>query len=244
MQKMRSALLLTLLLLASCASRQDSPLSAKTPGLDVADVALANGAPDTALLIAQRTLATDPRNVPALVRAAEAHAALGQREQAASGFSQALAIAPDNAEATLGLGRLELATNPAAAADVLRRLTARDPRNVAALVDLGIANDLLGQHTAAQRSYRSAIALEPMRVAASVNLGLSLALSGDPRQALTILRPLARDPGASPRVRQDLAAALVLAGDSEEAASVLHTDMPRPQALAAIAGYRSLQAPP
>jgi Flp pilus assembly protein TadD len=124
---------------------------------------------------------------------------------------------------------------------VLLRISERDPHNVAVLIDLGIARDLLGQHAEAQRAYRQALAVEPGRTAASVNLALSLALSGDPRQALAILRPIALSPGASPRVRQDLAVALVLAGEDEEAGRVLHTDMPQPEALALVTGYRALR---
>ena len=133
---MRPVLLLWLLLLVSCAENRDTSFSTRPPGLDIADVALANGAPDTALHIAQQVLATDPRNLPALIRAANAQAALGQRDQAAKIFSQALAVAPDNNDAALGLGRLKLATDPAAAFAAFLRITARDPRNVAALIDL------------------------------------------------------------------------------------------------------------
>jgi Flp pilus assembly protein TadD len=241
---MRPTLLLSLLLLVSCGGDRDNRFSTRPPGLDVADVALANGAPETALHIAEQVLATNPRDVPALVRAGSAQAALGQRDQAVRSFGQALAIAPDNPGAALGLGRLTLATDPAAAAALLLRLTTRDPHNVAALIDLGIARDLLGQHEEAQRGYRLALAIDPGSAAAKVNLGLSLALSGDSRQALGILRPLAADPAASPRVRQNLAVALVLAGDDDGAAVVLRTDMPQPQVLAAVAGYQSLRFAP
>jgi Flp pilus assembly protein TadD len=241
---MRPALLLSLLLLVSCTSTHDTSFSSRPPGLDVADVALANGAPDTALRIAQQALAANPHNVAALIRAAGAQAALGQRDLAARSLGQALAIAPDNDEAALGLGRLKLATDPAEAAEVFLRVTTRYPHNVAALVDLGIASDLLGQHDEAQRNYRRALAIEPDRLAANVNLGLSLALSGDAQQALRILRPLALGPGTSPRIRQDLAVALALAGDNAEAVSILHKDMSQPDILATVAGYHLLQAGP
>jgi len=236
--------LFSVLLLAACSANRDNLTSARAPGLDVADVALASGAPDTALHIAQQALAANPRNVQAMVRAAEAQAALGHRDQAAHGFSQALAIAPDDTGAALGLGRLKLAEDPAATVSLLLRVTTHDPHNVAALVDLGIARDLLGQHTEAQSAYRLALALDPESTAGQVNLGLSLALSGDPRQAIGILRPLARGSAAAPRVRQDLAVALALAGDDDEAASVLRVDIPQPQVLAAVESYHLLRSGP
>jgi Flp pilus assembly protein TadD len=229
--------------LAAC-SGNHYPTTGRTPGLDVADVALATGSPDTALRIAQQVLASDPRNVPALVRKAQAEAELGQREQAARSFGQALAIAPDNAGAALGFGRLQLATDPDASESNLQRLITREPNNIAALVDLGIARDLLCKHGEAQNAYRQALALDPHRIAAQVNLGLSLALSGDARQAVEILRPIARGSDASPRVRQDLAVALVLAGDDVEAAEVLRADMPQPSVLTLVASYHALRPAP
>jgi Tfp pilus assembly protein PilF len=93
---MRPKLLLSLLLVAGCSGNHDNPLSTRPPGLDVADVALANGAPDTALHIAQQALAANPRDVSAMVRIAQAQTALGQRDQAAHGFRQALALEPNN----------------------------------------------------------------------------------------------------------------------------------------------------
>ncbi len=239
---MRPALLLSLLLLACCNGNRDNSFSSQPPGLDIADVALVNGAPETALRIAQQALAANPRNVPALLRAGSAQAALGQPDQAARTFLKALAVDQDNNDAALGLGRIKLAADPAAAADIFLRITTRDPGNVPALIDLGVATDLLGHHNEAQRHYRSALAIEPERLAAKVNLALSLALSGDPQQALQILRPLAAGPETSPRIRQDLAVAVALEGDSAEAASILHRDIPQPEVSATIAGYRLLQA--
>jgi Flp pilus assembly protein TadD len=241
---MRFAPLLLLLFVVSCAGAHDSSSSGRSAGLDVADAALANGAPDTALRIAQRTLATDPQNLPALLRAANAQVALDQRGEAARTFALALSITPNNADAALGLGRLKLATDPAAAASLFLRVATRDPRNVAALIDHGIASDLLGQHKEAQRDYRRALKIEPERLAASVNLGLSLALSGDPQKALKILRPLALGPGTPSRIRQDLAVALALAGDDRAAASILRTTISPPEVPTTVAAYHMLRSEP
>ena len=238
---MRSAILLSLLLLASCAGDPRRMLSTQAPGLDVAEVALTHGMPDTALRIAEKKLASDRHDVAAMVMAADAQAALGRRDDAARGFDQALAIEPGNAEAALGLGRMKLATDPATAARLFLRVSKGDRHKIAALIDLGIAKDLLGQHGEAQTAYRRALAIEPDQLAANVNLGLSLALSGDPGQALTILRPLAAGPGATPRIRQDLAVALAVAGDNAAAASVLKRDVAAPQVARMVASYQLLR---
>src|ERR1700761_2604636 len=216
---MRRYSLFLLLALASC-SGATGPTADVVPGLDIADAALANGAPDSALRIADRILEHDPRNVAALVHKGDAETALGQRNGATQSYSRALELAPDDANALLGLGRLKLANDPLGAAGLFERLANRNPPMVAALVDLGIARDLQGQHAEAQKAYRRALAIEPEGLAATVNLGLSLALSGNPQQALEILRPVAAQHPTSPRVRQDLAVAFTLAGDSAAAQAI------------------------
>jgi Flp pilus assembly protein TadD len=234
--------LIAMLLPAGCAA-PDPAQAAHGPGLDVADVALANGAPQTALRVAREMLAATPDSVPARLRAAAAEQALGQRDQAAADLARVLAVDPDHTQAGLALGRLELAGDAITAAALFRRVAAHAPRDVSALTDLGIALDLQGHHAQAQDAYRSALAIEPSRLATSVNLGLSLALAGDTAQALAILRPLGAAPDASPRVRQDLAAALVMAGDTAGAADVLRDTVPGAQLESTIVGYASLAAP-
>lgn len=238
---MRFLPLALLACLACCASPASRPrLSDKAPGLDVADVALAGGAPDTALHIAETMLAANPGNAQALLRAGEAQAALGRRQEAARSFSRVLAIAPGNDAAAIGLGRLRLATDPAEAARLFRLVLQRDPQNVPALNDLGVSQDLLGRHAEAQEAYHRALALQPEQTAVLVNLGLSLALCGSAQQAVQILRPLAAGSTAPERVRQDLAVALALSGDDAGAAAILGANMERQQVRATLAAYHML----
>ena len=239
---MRSFALLALLVLTSCAGGSDHRLAAHPPGLDIADVALANGAPDTALHVAEQTLSADPGNVAALVRKAEAEAELGQRGAATTSFRRALEAEPASKPALLGLGRLELQQDPSAAAAIFARVVGLEPRNLAALVDQGIADDLLGKHAIAQECYRRVLAINPEQRAAQANLGLSLALSGDASRAVDLLRPLAAGDGVSPRMRQDFAAVLAMAGRDDEAASVLRSDMNAAETQQAVAAYRALLA--
>ena len=237
---MRSSCLMPLLFLLGACAHADRTADLR-PGLDIADVAMANGSATTALNVAQQVLQTDPQNVKALVREGDADYALGRRDAAATAYDHALSLAPGNPAAALGLGRVRLATDAAAAEMLFAGIVADDPHQAAALTDLGIARDLLGRHHEAQLAYRRALAIEPQRTATSVNLGLSLALDGNTDEALSILRPLAEQPGALPRVRQDLAAALVLSGDTQAAAALLRTDLAPEAVQVAIAGFQSLQ---
>lgn len=240
-----------LLLLSSCtqrystnsiASQPPGPvLAAWKPSLHLADTALAGGVPAVALQISEELLARDPRDVGALVRRGDALIALNRTGEAVSSYNTAIEIEPRNNRALVGLGRLRLAQDPAAAEALLARVTALDPHDAVALGDLGIARDLQGHHAAAQEAYRMALGAAPNSIAAQVNLGLSMALSGKAKDAVQLLQPLATAPDAAPRVRHDLALALALSGRRAEASAVLDHDLPPDQVRRALDGFESLR---
>ncbi len=228
---MRAWILWTAIALSACADHGKEPaLSNRPPSLNVADTALASGAPAIALQVANGILASAPGNVAALVRQGNALAALGRGGEADLSYQRALAIDPASGEAMIGEGRLLLADRPAQAEELFLRVVSADPRNAVALNDLGIARDMQGRHSQAQEAYRRAMACAPGMVAAQVNLGLSLAISGETTGAIALLRPLAADAEAPKRVRHDLAVALTLAGQRDEAVRVLSVDMPADEA--------------
>lgn len=218
-------------------------LSNGEPTIRVADAALLGGAPAMAVQVADGILARNPSDLPALLRKGEALYLLKRNDEAVAVFEQALAVNPGNARALLGLGRIRLAHDPAAAADLFSQVLAREPRNAAALNDLGIARDLLGQHSPAQAAYRAALAVSPDMMAARVNLGVSLAVSGHENEALDVLRPLAAAPEMTPRIRQDMAATLALAGQDEAARSLLAQDLNATEVAQAMSSFKELYTP-
>ena len=235
---MRHVALTAILLLAACSATP--PTLAGRSGLHVADVAMANGAPSTALQIAKAALEANPHNVQALIRMGEAQYAMRQNGQAIETFRRAVAIDPSSSRAQIGIARVQLALDPLDAEGTLRKALSRDAANAAALNDLGIAQDLQGKHEAAQASYRAALGSQPGLLSAQVNLGLSLALSGKAREGVQMLQPLGESPASTPKVREDLAAALALAGDERSASDVLHVDLSKEQTLAALTGLAAL----
>jgi Flp pilus assembly protein TadD len=208
------------LLLAGCAGSQ-SKLAQRQPSLRVADAALAAGAPDVALRVADLTLAREPRNVQALTTKGDALYAMGERDMARTIYRTAVATDPTAVTAQLGLGRTLIPSDPGAAEAAFLAVTAQEPNNVTALSDLGVARDLQGDHTGAQDAYRQALLVAPEMTDVKVNLGLSLALSGARDAALRVLRDVAMQPGATQDRRKELAGALVVAGDETEARRVL-----------------------
>lgn len=223
---------------------QTPALSNGEPTLRVADAALLGGAPAMALEVADGILSKNPNDVLAHLRKGDALYQLKRYDEAEASFTTALKISPSNTTALLGIGRIRLAQDPAVAAKLFSDVLAKDRANAVALNDLGIARDLLGQHPAAQTSYRAALALKPDMLAARVNLGVSLAVSGHEKEALEVLRPLASSQDMSPRVRQDLAATLALAGQDSAARQLLSKDLDPAEVSEAMVGLERLSQRP
>jgi Flp pilus assembly protein TadD len=237
---MRLFLLGLTLLLVACAGDDRPVLREGTPGVNVADAALASGLPQVALNIANGVLAKEPYDTEALHSRADALAALGQQAEAEAAYSKLLAAEPDSVPGVIGLGRLRLHSDPANAQVLFQTALHREPRNTVALNNLGIALDLQGAHAAAQDAYRKVLGLDPRSQAAQINLALSMALSGRATESVEMLRPFAADPDASPRVRQNLATAMLLADDPQGAARVLGRDLPPDQIESALQALQAL----
>ena len=190
--------------------------------VQVADAALAAGAPDVALRVADLILRDAPRDVPALVAKGDALYAMGHLDLARGAYRSAVAVDPGSVNALVGLGRTLVRSDPKAAEAAFLDAATRQPDDVTALSNLGIARDLQGRHEDAQAAYRKALAVAPGSTDITVNLGLSLALSGKSDEAVVLLRPLAGEADATGLHRKDLAAALALAGDPAASQRVLH----------------------
>jgi hypothetical protein len=149
---------------------------------------------------------------------------MGRLDGARRAYRAAAAIDQASVGALVGLGRTMVRADPAAAESLFRAALLRDPRNAAALNDLGITLDLQRRHAEAQDVYRAAIATGSDTTAAEINLGMSYAVAGRHEDALRLLRAVAIDPGLPGSYRQDLAAALALAGDTERAANLSGPD--------------------
>ena len=214
------------------------------PSLATARAALAGGAEQVALNICTRLSEVDRRNSGALACEGDALLALGRTADADTAYTTALVTEPGLADAQLGLGRLRLATDPKRAEELFLRVLAKDPRDAAALNNLGIARDLQGRHSEAQKAYGEAIAANPDMRAAQVNLALSIALEGRTADAVRLLTPLGNSADATIRERHDLAAVLAMDGRVAEATRLLSPDLQGAELDAALAGYRALLARP
>jgi Flp pilus assembly protein TadD len=218
-----------MLFLAGCADSRQPQVAHRQPSLRVADAALAAGAPEVALRVADLTLAREPRSSLALIAKGDALYAMGEREMARAAYHAAAVVDPTAVAAQLGLGRTLIRSDPGAAQAAFLAAIAKEPDNIAALSDLGVARDLQGHHAEAQDAYRQALLVASEIDDVKVNLGLSLALSGRKDEAIRVLLDVVANPGAAQDRRKELAGALALAGDQAEARQVLGGAYAQPQ---------------
>ncbi len=197
-------------------------------------------APDADALAAQmRVLAANPYDVSALIIAGELAIRLGDPTAGARFFARADKIDPRNGRLKAGTARTLLALERPGEA-LLRFAEAEklgyDPHNYAA--DRGLAFDLVGEQTRAQRDYRLALKQGPDDETLR-RYALSLGISGRKDQALAEIDGLLRqsDRGAW-RVR---AFVLAMGGDTAGAERIATSMLPGGMASGLMPFFERLQ---
>ncbi|MEG3088229.1 SPOR domain-containing protein [Sphingomonas sp. PB4P5] len=201
------------------------PLGVASPGAVAQTVFVQPATPDAdALANEMRTLAANPGDINAMVRAGELTLKLDDATAAAGFFARAERIDPSNPRIKAGRGMIAVqAGRPGEALRLFAEAEALrgDVRRFAA--DRGLAYDLIGEQERAQRDYRLALrdgpADETLR-----RYALSLGISGKRDEALQVIDPLLRrsDRGAW-RTRAFI---LAMTGDSKGAERIAASMMP------------------
>lgn len=106
---------------------------------------------------------------------------------------------------------------------------------------LGVANDKLGEHEAAQDAFDEGIAKYPKDDLLKNNLALSLIFTRDYQEAIEILKPLTKKPNAKVKYRHNLALAYGMSGKYEEAAKVLSYDLNKKKVDENIKAYKEMR---
>lgn len=173
---------------------------------------------------ALQRLARDPQSVPALVEAGQASLALDDVDAALGFYNRAAAVAPRDGAVQAGLGQVAVRRGEAAAAvDHFAQAEAAGFAMAPLAGERGLAYDLVGSNTTAQRLYREAMgASDDPEI--SRRLAVSLAISGDAAGSEQVLLPLLqRQDRAAYRAR---AFALAIMGDEDEAVTIAETMLP------------------
>lgn len=171
-------------------------------------------------------LATNPRDVSALIDAGNAALVLGDNDAALGFFGRADQISPGDPRVKAALASALVKNEDPFAAiplfDAAERAGARDGSLAG---DRGLAYDLVGDNFDAQRYYRQALATAPQNDEIVRRLALSQAIAGDRKGAeATLLTQLRRNDPAAWRTRAFM---LAILGDTEEAVKIATGTMPR-----------------
>ncbi len=137
-----------------------------------------------------RRVASNPRDVDALIRAGDLSMGLGDLSGAAALFARAEKVNPRDGRIKAGMGSILVRSErPGEALRYYAQAESLglDPRNFAA--DRGLAYDLIGQQDRAQRDYRVALRNAPDDETIR-RYALSLGISGKPELAIQQLNPL------------------------------------------------------
>ncbi|MEI6642377.1 MAG: SPOR domain-containing protein [Novosphingobium sp.] len=190
--------------------------------------------PSRTLNTALARLARDPRDMAALVDAGGAALDLGDTDAAIGFLTRAEQVAPGSGgvRARIGVAMLR-AGQPFEAIHWFDLADETGFPRAEMATERGLAYDLIGDNTAAQRHYQLALAAGP-NDEASRRYSISLVIAGDRRGAELVLQPLLerQDRGAW-RVRTFI---MAIAGQSDEAEGIARATMPADLATA-IAPY-------
>ena len=173
---------------------------------------------------AMQQLSGNPNSLSALVNAGRASLDLDDTNAALGFFSRAQRVAPEDGRVLTGLARVALSRG-----DAVTALQLFDNANLAGepmqphAADRGLAYDLVGNNSRAQRLYRQALSTEDSPEITR-RLALSYAISGDQAASEAALLPLLdRQDRAAFRSR---AFALAILGREDEAVTIAETMLP------------------
>jgi len=156
---------------------------------DQADLVRPLGAADLNSNLAR--LASNPRDVSALIGAGEAALALDDPHGAAGFFARADAIESGNGRIKAGLARVMLKLqNPAEALRLFDQAARLGYPDATILAERGLARDMTGDQAGAQRDYQAALARTPDDAELRRRYAASLGISGQVDAAEKMLEPL------------------------------------------------------
>ena len=136
-------------------------------------------------------LASNPRDIDALIGAGEAALALDDPRAAAGFFARAEAVRGGNGRVKAGLGRVMLKLqNPAEALRQFSEAVRLGYPDADLLSDRGLARDMTGDQAGAQRDYYAALARTPQDEELIRRYAASLGIAGQVEAADKVLDPL------------------------------------------------------
>ncbi|HXP04868.1 MAG TPA: tetratricopeptide repeat protein [Stellaceae bacterium] len=208
----------------------------------LADASRTNGDLSNAVNLYRHAATMEPSRIEPLDALGGTLLDMGKVDEAILNYNASLKLSPRDGAALRGLARSYLKTGrPDLAGDPLALAYLDTPSDPKLLLLIGVADDFIGQHAAAQARYREGLQLAPADRSLALDLALSLALSEKFDEAIAVLRPITQAPGATAPERQTLALIYGLKGDQKAARDVARVDLDPASVDHNMAFYESLR---
>ncbi len=221
---------------------RDTPEKSEDAFIKAAEAAADAGDLNSASAFYQRAAQLAPKDPKPLADLGALMAKTGSLPAAVEAYRAALARAPSDWRIELELGRLALRLDrPQDALSHFEAVKHAHPQ-AAAYNGIGVTEDLLGDHAAAQNAYKEGLKDTPDDPTLRNNLGLSQGLAGDYTAAIATLSALTASPHATARYRLNLALIYGLAGQDDAAAAAARDDLGQAEITSNRRYYQTLRA--
>ncbi|MDX8447473.1 tetratricopeptide repeat protein [Mesorhizobium captivum] len=197
-------------------AKAQAPSSQSERLIKLADDIDARGDSDTAIALYQRAAAMPDAMPIALVKAGEAYMRAGYPDEAAKAYQAALAKAPNDGQAMLGLGSAMIETGDVNAG--MRALAQAAPlvNTSSAYNRLGVAQTFAGQTAEAQATFAQALKLAPGDLDIETNMALAAALEGNSSAALPLVQKVSAAPNAQLHHKRNMVVVYGLLGEEDQ----------------------------
>lgn len=200
----------------SAQAKGQSPSSQSERLIKLADDIDARGESDTAIALYQRAAAMPDAKASAFVKAGDAYMRAGYPTEAAKAYQAALAKAPNDGGAMLGLGSAMIDAGDIDAG--MRALAQAAPlvNTSGAYNRLGVAQTFAGQTGEAQTTFAQALKLAPGDLDIETNMALAAALEDNSATALPLVQKIASAPNAQLHHRRNVVLVYGLLGQADQ----------------------------
>jgi Flp pilus assembly protein TadD len=165
-----------------------------------------------------RAADANPNSIDARLRLASAQYALKDDGDAYTNYRAVLMLSPNDAEAAMRLGEIELRHGDAQSALGHFAVAIHSRQSDPKLYNLmGVAFTIQGKYEMARQSFDAGMKLDPQYLALQNNYGMMQLQSGDYQAALATFTRLVQSPGANERYRTNRALVEVAMGDTDAA---------------------------
>lgn len=204
-----------------------------------------NGDYNGAMRFYSQAAQLEPNNIDALTGIGNVYLASGFWNAGLNAFRQVRLLNPRSPRTATDLATaLLLNDRPGEARQVLNQQIAMTGSGLGLQNLLGLAEDLNGNHVAAQSAYASALRISPGDGEVLTNMALSMALAGSFERAEAILRRGEGTPDAIPLAGQNLALVYALDGQLLQAMEAAGRELPSGQVAANAPFYERLPSLP